>query len=267
MKHFHLKIRGDHHCWLLKKPQFSPRCWQNFFFNILATSRNRRNTVGVSREPPENTRNIQSENTLDPEMSQKYISKGSEEIEGWVTEKFSKEIRRTESRILGGLSKPDEFLLNPQLRTHSGTVPGAFRNTHVENQGTNEKNSLSGPHPETSIFRSQTAQNSSPEVGHDMVTRFTDEVPIRHELVTGVLEESRNGHYMVTRVQEEISYRPHMATGIQEDIPYYSTGNLPGRQKKQALQVSHNFAVKTPLRHLKQTRYWQPFIDWPRTVI
>ena len=38
------------------------------------------------------------------------------------TKKLSQEFSRTESRILGALSKLDEFLLNPQTRTLSGTV-------------------------------------------------------------------------------------------------------------------------------------------------
>ena len=75
------------------------------------------------------TRNSQSQNTLDPEMAQEHISQVSEEIEGRVTKKLSEEFSRTESRILGALSKLDEFLLNPQVQTcyaavleHPGTA-------------------------------------------------------------------------------------------------------------------------------------------------
>ena len=46
---------------------------------------------------------------------------------------------------------------------HSGTVPGTFRNTNVENQGTNEDDSQSGPHPEAGIFRGQATQNFGPK--------------------------------------------------------------------------------------------------------
>ena len=86
------------------------------------------------RETPENTRNSQSQNTLDPRMAQEYISKVSEEIEGRVTRKLSKEFSRTESRILGALSKLDEFLLNPQVQTCSVAVPGISRNNDSENR-------------------------------------------------------------------------------------------------------------------------------------
>ena len=79
----------------------------------MATLRKERKLAAVSRETPENTRNSQSQNTLDPEMAQEYISQVSEEIEGRVTEKLSKEFSRTDCRILGALSKLHEFLLNP----------------------------------------------------------------------------------------------------------------------------------------------------------
>ena len=65
-------------------------------------------------------------------MAQEYISQVSEEIEGRVTKKLSKEFSRTESRILGALSKPDDFLLNPQVRTCSVAVPGTSRKSNSE---------------------------------------------------------------------------------------------------------------------------------------
>ena len=82
----------------------------------MTTLRIKRNRAAVSRKTPENTVNSQSRNTRDPRMTQGYISQVSEEIEGRVTKKLSKEFNRTESRILGALSKLDEFLLNPQVR-------------------------------------------------------------------------------------------------------------------------------------------------------
>ena len=115
---------------------------------------------------------------------------------------------------MGALSKLDEFLLNQQIRTHSGTVPETFRNTNVDNQGTNEDDSMSDPHPEAGLFRSQTTQNSGQEFGPYKVTGATE----RHDMVTGVTEEVRNGRDMVTAVQEE--------------IPYCSSGISSGKQKK-----------------------------------
>ena len=102
----------------------------------MATLRNKRKLAAVSREAPESTRSGRTQNLLDPELTEDYISLVSEEIEGRVTKKLSKEISRTESRILGALSKLDEFLLNPQVRTCSVAVPGTSKSSNLENQGT-----------------------------------------------------------------------------------------------------------------------------------
>ena len=140
---------------------------------MMATLRNKRKLAAVTREKQEeHTRNGHSRNTSVPRFTEDYITQVSEEIEGRVTKKLSQEFSRTESRILGALSKLNEFLLNPQIRTHCGTVPGTFRNTNVENQGTNEDDSQSDPHPEAGIFRSQTTQNFGPEDGHDTFPFF-----------------------------------------------------------------------------------------------
>ena len=134
----------------------------------MATLRNKRKLAAVRRETEEeHPRNGQSRNTSVPGINEECIKQVFEEIEGRVTKKLSQEFSRTESRILGALSKLDEFILNPQIRTHSGTVPGIFRNTNVENQGTNEDDSQSDSHPEAGIFLSQTTHNFGPEFGHD----------------------------------------------------------------------------------------------------
>ena len=69
-----------------------------------------------------------------PGITDGYITQVSKEIEGRVTKKLSQEFSRTESRILWALSKLDEFLLNPQMQTLSGTVPGASRNYDLKNR-------------------------------------------------------------------------------------------------------------------------------------
>ena len=48
----------------------------------MAALRNKKKLAAVPRETPENTRNSQSQNTLDPAMAQDYISQVSEEIDG-----------------------------------------------------------------------------------------------------------------------------------------------------------------------------------------
>ena len=104
----------------------------------MATLRNKGKLAAVTRETQEeHPRNGQSRNTSVPRFNEEYITQLSEEIQGRISKKLSQEFSRTKSHILGALSEVDEFLLNPQIRTHSGTVPGTFRNTNVENQGAN----------------------------------------------------------------------------------------------------------------------------------
>ena len=140
----------------------------------MATLRNKRKLAAVTRETQEeHPRNGQSRNLSVPRINEEYITQLSEEIEGRV-KKMSPEFCRTESRNLGALSKSDDFLLNPQIETHSGTVPETFRNTNLDNQGTNEDDSQSDPHPEAGLFRSQTTQNSGPEVGPYSIYIFSE---------------------------------------------------------------------------------------------
>ena len=79
----------------------------------MATLRNKRKLAAVSRETPDSSRSSRRWKVLDPELIQDYIFQVSEEIEGRVTKKLSKEFNKTKSRILCALSKFDEFLLNP----------------------------------------------------------------------------------------------------------------------------------------------------------
>ena len=116
----------------------------------------------VSRETPEGSRSSRGRNVLDPELTQDYIFQVSEEIEGRVTNKLSKEFNKTESRILGVLSKLDEFLLNPQVRTCS-VVQGASRNANSENRETHGDRSSNDPYPEGGYFSHHSGQLNSPE--------------------------------------------------------------------------------------------------------
>ena len=220
----------------------------------MATLRNKRKLAAVTEETQEeHPRNGQSRNTSAPRINEECITQVSEEVEGRVTKKLSQEFSRTESRILGALSKLNEFLLNPQITTHSETVPGTFRNTNVENQGTNEDDSQSDPHPEAGIFRGQTTQNFGAKDCRDMVT--------------GVQGGIR---YRPTWWQE-VQKRFAMAmTWWQQFKKMFPTAPLdfPQENKRmRAPQVSHNFAARTPLRQLKQIRFCWPFSSWRRTVI
>ena len=76
------------------------------------------------------------------------------EIEGRVTNKLYQELIRTGSRILGRLSHFEDFRIKPLIQGHSGTATETSRNTNGTNQGTNEDDSHSVPHPEVSISQS-----------------------------------------------------------------------------------------------------------------
>ena len=129
----------------------------------MATLRNNRKLSAVSGETPESTRNSRVQNTLDPESTQDYISQVSEEIEGRVTKKLSKALSRIESRILGALSKLDEFLLNPKVRTCSVAVPGVSRNNNSEHRETTVDRSSDDPCPEVGYSSHHSGQLNSPE--------------------------------------------------------------------------------------------------------
>ena len=96
-----------------------------------------------------------------------YITQVSEETEGRVTKKLSKDLSRTDSHILGALSQLNEFLLNSLIQGHSGTAPKTSRNALGTIQGTIEDDSQSDPHPEASVSQIQTTRNSGPDDGYD----------------------------------------------------------------------------------------------------
>ena len=115
----------------------------------MATLRNKRKLAAVTTETEEeHPKNGQSRNTSVPRINGEYISQVSEEIEGIFNKKLSQQFSRTDSRILGALSKQDDFILSPQIRMHSGTVPGTFRRTNVENQEPSEHRCQDDPHSE-----------------------------------------------------------------------------------------------------------------------
>ena len=96
---------------------------------------------------------------MDPRSQEEYITQVSEEIEGRVTKRLSKEFSRTENRVLGALARLDDFLMNPILPGRSGTTPEPSRHALILSQGTNEDDSQNDLHPEVDLMQ-----------GHDMVT-------------------------------------------------------------------------------------------------
>ena len=144
----------------------------------MATVRNKRKLAALNKENcEEHPRRNLAQNSNVPRSQEDYITQVSEEIEGRVTKKLSQEFSRTENRILGALARLDDFLMNPLIQGHSGTAPKTSRNAFSVNQGTNEDDSQSDPHPEAGLFHNQTTRNSDPEDGHDMVTGVQKERP------------------------------------------------------------------------------------------
>ena len=180
----------------------------------MATLRNKRKLAAVSRETPEGSRGRRGQNVLDPELTQDYISQVSEEIEGRVTKKLSKEFSKTESRMLGALSKLDEFHLNAQVRTCSVDVPETSGNANTKNREAHGDRSSNDPYPEVVYFPHHSGQLNSPEA------------ETNSHMVTETYP------HMVTGGPEEIRHNPHTMTATQEENPYCSPTTSSGKQKK-----------------------------------
>ena len=87
--------------------------------------------------------------------------------------------------------------MNPLVQGHSGTTPETSRNVFSINQGANEDDSQSDPHPEAVLLTS----------GREY----------RHDMATGVQRESAAGQDMVTGVHEEVMYcSPSTSSGEQK---------------------------------------------------
>ena len=132
------------------------------------TTRNKRKLAALNKENcEEHPRSNLAQNSSAPRSQENYITQVSEEIEGRVTKRLSKEFSRTENRILGALARLDDFLMNPLLPGYSGATPEPTRSALGNNQGTNEDDSQNDPHPEAGLFHGQTTRNAGPEDGHD----------------------------------------------------------------------------------------------------
>ena len=128
-------------------------------------TRNKRKLSTLNKENCEkHPRSNGAQNSNVPRSQEDYISQVSEEIERRGTKKLSQEFSRTENRILGALARLNDFLMNPLLQGHSGNTPETSRNVFSINQGTNEDDSQSDPHPEAGL------STSGREDRHDMAT-------------------------------------------------------------------------------------------------
>ena len=101
----------------------------------------------MARETQEYPGNNRSQKSAAPGITEDYMEQTFEDLEGRVTMKLFQEFSRTESGFLAALSKLDDFLKNPQIRTLSGTTAGTFRNADIENQKPSRDRSQNDPHP------------------------------------------------------------------------------------------------------------------------
>ena len=132
------------------------------------TTRNKRKLAALKKDDcEEHPRSNLAQNSNAPRSREDYITQVSEEIEGRVTKRLSKEFSRTENRILGAFARLDYFLMNPLLQGHFGTTPKPSGNALSISHGTNQDDSQVDPHPEAGLFHGQMTQNSGPEDGHD----------------------------------------------------------------------------------------------------
>ena len=136
---------------------------------VTATLRNKRKLAAVSRETQESARHSLSQNTFVPGETEEYNTQVSEEIDSKVTKKLSHELIRTESSVLGALSKLDKFLPNPQVRTSFRTVAGTSRYSNLWNGEPTRKRSQKKPHPKVEFptwWTSNSADSDQEDTPH-----------------------------------------------------------------------------------------------------
>ena len=138
----------------------------------MATLRNKTKFAALNKENcEEHPRSILAQNSIDPTSQEDYITQVSEELESRVTNKLSHEFSRTESRTLGTLSRLDD-LLNLLFKVNSGIAPKTSWNTLRTNQGANEDDSQSDPHPKTGVFQSHITLKFGPDHTYDTLMYF-----------------------------------------------------------------------------------------------
>ena len=162
-----------------------------------------------------------------------------------------------ESRILGALSKLDEFLLNPQVRTCSVAAHGTSRNSNSENRELMGIAPQTIPIPKWGIFLT-TLVNS--------IAQRQRPSRIRWPKLTITWWQKTT----LTWWQEVQKRFVTILTHWQQLKKRFPTAPLLLRQanrRKRAPRVNLISAVRIPLRQLKQIRLSWPFSNLRRTPI
>ena len=150
------------------------------------TTRNKRSLAALNRENcEEHPRSNLAHNSSAPRSQEEYITRDSEEIEGRVTKRLSKEFSRTKNRILGALARLADFLMNPLLPGRSETTPEPSRNAINTSQGTNEDNSQK---EETGVHEDVTYCPPSTSSGKQKKNRSTSQPQFRSENTPATIE-------------------------------------------------------------------------------
>ena len=80
--------------------------------------------------------------------------------------------------------------MNSLIQGKSGTTPVMSRNAFSTNQGTNEDDSQSDPHPEAGVFGNQWMRKTGQKDRRDIVTGVQRESFCGRDMVRGVQRES-----------------------------------------------------------------------------
>ena len=85
----------------------------------MATLRNKRKLASLNKKKCEDhPRSNLTQNLNVPRSQEEYITQVSTENEGRVTKKLSQEFSGTENRVLGALSRFDDFFMKPLDQRH-----------------------------------------------------------------------------------------------------------------------------------------------------
>ena len=194
----------------------------------MANPRSKKKLAALDKEnSEEHPRSNLAQNSNVPRPQEDSITQVSEEIEGRVRKKLFQEFRRTENRILAGLSRLDDFLMNPLIQGHTGTTPETSRNAYGTNQGTKEDDSQSDPHPEAGLLRSQTTRNFGPEDGHDI-----HYCPVLCVKMTRQIVTKKWNHRKSYRQKIKEQYREILDETIQNTNNIFGRDSITKQQKR-----------------------------------
>ena len=158
-------------------------------------TRNKRKLAALNKENcEEHPRSNLAQNSNVPISQEDYIAQVSEETEGRVTKRLSKEFSRTEKRILGALARLDDFLMNPLNQGHSGTTPEPSRNAFSTSQGTHRERMKTTPRMTLILKWASSTASWHKNLAQMMATTWWQELQNRIGIATTWLEFTGKSH-------------------------------------------------------------------------